>query len=73
VRKIREILRLKAAGMSGRQIAAAIGRALSFKQGFKDSVLGETMNPSPTSRILSRVYDERPEANRSVGFVQDVS
>jgi hypothetical protein len=22
-----------------------------FKQGFKDSVLGETMNPSPTSGI----------------------
>jgi hypothetical protein len=29
VRKIREILRLQAAGLSGRQIAAAIGSALS--------------------------------------------
>lgn len=32
VRKIREVLRLKAAGMSGRQIAAAIGSALSTVQ-----------------------------------------
>ena len=32
VRKIREVLRLQAAGMSGRQIAAAIGSALSTVQ-----------------------------------------